>query len=477
MSLGARADLLHAEIIHAQRRGSDAPPLLLRAAGTLEKLDPKLSRETYLDAWSAALFVGRLGGAGGLLEVSDAVMTAPGAPDPSRACDLMLDGLAIAITRGRSAAEPMVRRGVTGFAGPDVSAEEMLRWGWLATAAAAWSWDFDACLQIATHAVQVARDAGALEVLPLAVNVLAQVRGFAGEFTTATQLSEEAAAVTEATGIPVVPWGALVVSGFRGREAEASQLIDGTIMAATAVEQGIAVHWAYWTRSVLMNAHGRYEEAVSAARKASDDSPELFASVWALSELIEAASRVGDAELASRTHARFAEHTLDSGADWALGLEARARALLAETNAAEPLYLEAIERLERTRLRVDVARSRLVYGEFLRRANRRVDAREQLRNAHEEFESIGCEAFAERARRELQATGETARKRSVETRDDLTPQEAQIAQLARDGLSNPEIGAQLFISPRTVQYHLSKVFSKLDISSRNQLGSVPVSRL
>jgi DNA-binding CsgD family transcriptional regulator len=465
----ARVDLLHAEIAYAQNRGSDAPPLLLRAARTLETLDPRLSRDTYLDAWSAALFAGRSASAGGLLEVSRAVTTAPGPPHPPSPCDLLLDGLAFVFTNGRPAAAPVLRRAATAFAGTEVSTEEVLRWGWLATAAAVWCWDFDTCLEVAARAVRLARRSGALEVLPVGVNVLAQACTLGGDFTTAALLISEAEAVTEATGTRVAPYGALVLAGFRGREAEASKLIDGTIKEATAGGQGIAVQYAHWANSVVMNARGHYKEALAAALEASDDTPELFVSTWALSELIEAASRTGTSELAASAHARLRKHTLASDADWALGIEARARALLTEDEAAEPIYLEAIDRLGRTRLRPELARSRLLYGEWLRRSNRRSDAREQLRNAHDAFVSMGAEGFAERTRRELVATGEKVRSRRDDTRDELTHQEEQIARLARDGLTNPEIGAQLFLSPRTVEWHLRKVFTKLGISSRKSL--------
>jgi DNA-binding CsgD family transcriptional regulator len=220
-----------------------------------------------------------------------------------------------------------------------------------------------------------------------------------------------------------------------------------------------------------MNSLGRYDLAQAAATEASEDTPELFVAMWSLSELIEAASRTGDTDVAAGALACLREHTEDSDSDWALGIEARGRALLAQGDEAERLYGDAIERLGRTRLLPDFARARLLYGEWLRRENRRSDAREQLRMAHEAFLSMGAEAFSERARRELLATGEKVRSRREDTRDELTPQEEQIARLARDGLTNPEIGAQLFLSPRTVEWHLRKVFSKLEISSRRELRS------
>ena len=462
----ARVDLLHAEVAYAQNRGSDAPLRLLRAAGRLETLDVRLSRDTYLDAWSAALFAGRLASAGSLLDVSQAVRAAPEPAHPPRPCDLLLDGFALVFTEGRLAATPVLRRAATAFAGTSVSPEEVLRWGWLATAAAVYVWDHDTCLGIATREVQIARDAGALEVLAVGVNVLGQATALSGDFGRAAQLVAEADAVIEATGARVAPYAALVLAAFRGQEAEGSKLIDATIAEATAGGQGTAVQYAHWAKAVLMNSLGRYEEAFAAAVAASDDTPELFVATWALSELIEAASRTGNADRASGALDRLLDSANASATDWGLGIAARSRALLSDGEVAEGLYREAIDRLSLTRLRTELARAHLLYGESLRRMGRRVDAREQLRTAHEMLAATGMEAFAERARRELLATGQKVRKRAAETRDELTPQEDQIARLARDGLSNPEIGARLFLSPRTVEWHLGKVFTKLGVTSR-----------
>jgi ATP/maltotriose-dependent transcriptional regulator MalT len=287
-------------------------------------------------------------------------------------------------------------------------------------------------------------------------------------------LVAEADSVIEATGTLVAPYGALVLAGLQGREAEASRLIDATIKTATAGGQGTAVQYAHWANSLLLNGLGRYPEAVTAAEEASDDTPELFVSAWAAAEMIEAATRIGDTELAGAALERILAATAVADTDWALGIRARSRALLSEGEDADRHYREAIERLGRTRLRPELARAHLLYGEWLRRENRRVDARAQLRAAHDQCLTIGMEAFAERARGELLATGEKVRRRTVETRDELTPQERQIAGLARDGLSNPEIGARLFLSPRTVEWHLRKVFAKLGIHSRRELaGALP----
>jgi DNA-binding CsgD family transcriptional regulator len=465
----ARVDLLQAYVAYAQNRGSDAPLLLLEAARTLEALDARLSRETYLDAWSAALFAGRLASAGNLREVSRAVSKAPEPAQPPRPCDLLLDGFALVFTEGRPAAAPVLKRAAMAFAGPEVSTEEVLRWGWLATAAAVYAWDYDTCLAVATRGVQLARDSGALEVLAVGVNVLGQAVTLGGDFARAAQLIAEADAVTEATGALVAPYGALVLAGFRGHEDEATKLIDTTIEQATAGGQGTAVQYAHWARAVLMNGLGRYEEALASATEASDDTPELFVSMWSLSEVVEAAGRLGHTKVAAGALVRLGEHTRASEADWALGIKARASALLSDGEAAERLYREAIDRLGRTRLRPEHARSRLLYGEWLRRANRRVDAREQLREAHQAFVSMGADAFAERTKHELLATGAKVRKRLGDTRDELTPQEEHIARLARDGRTNPQIGAELYLSPRTVEWHLNKVFTKLGITSRRGL--------
>lgn len=466
----ARVDLLRAEAAFSQSHGSDAPGLLLRAAKTLEPLDRELARETYLDAWSAALFAARFASAGSVYEVSREARRAPPATELPRPFDLLLDGLSLLLTDGRSVAGPILQRAAKAFAGDEADAEEVLRWGWLATIAAVVVWDYESCVGVASRGVQLARDAGALTVLAVALNIMAQAVALGGEFTRAAQLISEADAVTEATGTHVLPYAALYLGGYRGREAEVARLADDTVRAATAAGQGNAVGFASLAKAVISNGRGRYREACAPAQDASADIPELVVPMWGLIELVEAAARSGEIELAQSAVDRLAERNDLSANDWGLGVEARSRALLAEGDAAEALYREAIARLERTRLRPELARAHLLYGEWLRRENRRVDARAQLRTALEMLTEIGMEAFAERARNELLATGENVRKRTPETRDDLTAQERQIAQLASNGLSNPEIGMRLFLSPRTVEYHLSKVFRKLGVKSRRELG-------
>jgi DNA-binding CsgD family transcriptional regulator len=466
---GARAELLRGQIAFASSVGSDAPPLLLKAAKRLERLDVDLARETYLDAWGAALFAGRLATAGDLLEVSRAAGSAPPPTDPPRPSDLLLDGLAALITEGRAAAAPKLRRATSAFAAEEVSAEENFRWGWLTTVPSNVLWDDESWHVINLRQLQLARDAGALARLPIDLTASAILVAWRGDFARAAEAIAEADAVTEATQTQIAPFGAMLLAALRGREADASTLIDSVIKAATAGGQGIGVQYARWVAAILFNGLGRYEKALTAAQQASEESPELFLSAWALPELIEASVRSGDSQLGASALARLKEATAAAGTDWALGIEARSSALMSEGETAGSSYREAIARLGRTRLRPELGRAHLLYGEWLRREGRRVAAREQLRTAHEMLAAIGMEAFAERARRELLATGEKLRKRTVDTRDELTPQERQIAGLARDGLSNPEIGARLFLSPRTVEWHLKKVFAKLGISSRMAL--------
>jgi len=465
----ARADLLRGQVAFASSRGSDAPPLLLKAARQFEPLDMGLARETYLDALAAATFAGRLALGGGMREVAEAARMAPPPPGPTRGPDLLLDGLALLVTRGYPAGAPLLRRAVSAFRGTDVSREEGLRWLWLACHAAVLVWDYASGDVLSGRQVTLARDAGALIALPIAFYMRAGVHLFAGDFAEAAAMVAQAESVTEATGSSIAPYGALALAVFRGQEAQAAQLIQTATEDVGHRGEGEGLSVIQWAAAVLYNSLGRYEEALAAAQQASEDSPVVRFAGWALVELVEAAVRSGVPERAVGALQRLSGMARACGTDWALGAEARSRALVSDGDAAESRYREAIDRFGRAGLRVDLGRARLLYGEWLRRERRRLDAREQLRTAHDMLQAMGMEAFAKRARRELQATGETALKRTAGTRTGLTAQEAQIARLARDGLSNPEIGARLFISTRTVQYHLSKVFAKLDISSRSQL--------
>ena len=471
----ARVELLRAQIAFAVNRGRDAPPLLLAAAKRLEPLDATLARETYLDAFSAALFAGRLARGGGVREVAEAVLAADWEDSSRRsplARDLLLDGLAVLTTQGYAAAATTLKRALHAFRDEPMSEEDTLRWLWLACRIARALGDDASWDELTDRQVQLARNAGALSLLPIALIERFGVQLFVGDLDAAASLVAEAEAVVEATGSQLAPQGAIALAAWRGREAEASALIQASRQEVERRGEGLWLIATEWASAVLFNGLGRYEDALAAAEQAAEDLHELGLSTWVPTEFIEAAVRSGDPERAVGPLQRLQEISRAAGTDWALGVEARSRALLSDGAAAERLYREAIERLGRTRIRVALARAHLLYGEWLRRQRRRMDAREQLRIAHQLYSSMGMEGFAERARRELLAAGETVRKRSVRTRGELTAQEMQIARLASDGLSNPEIGARLFISARTVQYHLGKVFTKLAISSRGQLDRV-----
>jgi DNA-binding CsgD family transcriptional regulator len=465
----ARADLLRGQIALVSSAGRDAPGLLLRAAKRLEPLDRTLARETYLDAWGAAMFAGSLACGADIRDVSRAAEAAPQPERPSLFSDLLLDGLARLITDGLTTAAPALRRAVDAFRDEAIPLQKGLQWAALASAASAVLWDLDSWEEIITGQADRARAAGAYAALSFALQGQALAVTWCGTFAAAATSIAEADAVTEATRTRIAPYGAVLLAAYKGREDEAAALIETTTEHGIAGGEGLGVQFARWAMAILCNGLGRYHEAVRAARQASGDTPELFIAAWALPELIEAATRTGDTELARQALERLTEAANASNSNWGRGVEARSRALISEAELAESLYTEAIERLSRTRLRPELARAHLLYGEWLRREGRRVAARDHLRKAHDMLAGIGMEAFAERARRELIATGEKVRKRSDDTRDELTPQERQIARLARDGLSNPEIAAQLFISARTVEWHLGKVFTKLGISSRRQL--------
>jgi len=472
----ARVELLRAQIAFSSGQGSDAPPLLLSAARRLVPLDLDLAREAYMSAWGAALFAGYMAQAGGLREVSMAARSVPPPAHPPRWIDLLLDGAALAGTDGHAAAAPVLRRASLAFVSADTPVEERLPWSWVAMTSAIHLWDEDGWLAINAALIHLARDSGALEQVPIALEAHATAVMWCGDFPAAAAEIAEARLVAEATGTRVAPFAAMSLAALRGRESEATPLIEATIAAATAGGQGAAVTWARWVSAILSNSLGRYADAAAAAGQASQDMPGFFPGSWALPEFIEAAARTGDTRRAGAAVDQLAEITQPAGTNFGLGVEARCRALVSEGQAAEDRYREAVERLGRSRVRTELARAHLVYGEWLRRENRRTDARAQLRAAYDLLSDIGMEAFAERARRELLATGETARKRtapaSVAASQELTPQEAQVARLASEGLTNPEIGARLFISAHTAQYHLSKVFAKLGITSRGQLHRV-----
>ena len=464
----ARVALLRGQSALAEGFSSDVPPLLLDAARQLEPLDLELARETYGQAFAAAMF-GGAESADDLLAAGRAVRALPGPAGRPRAVDALLDGIAILVTDGRAAAGPTLLRAARAFAGHDVPVAECLRWGWFATAASNALWDDDGPRAVGARQVELAREAGALGHLPPILGALATATARAGDLATATSLIGEINVITEATGTRFPRNDEMLVLALRGREAEAEALITATLARAVDLRQGMAWTYARWAASILYNGLGRYEEARDAATAASAAQGDLSSAMRCLPELVEAASRTGSLDVAREAVERLAETTRPAGTDFGLGVEDRSRALVSEGDKAEELYRQAIHHLGCTRMRVDLGRSHLLYGEWLRREGRRVDAREQLRTAHRMFTEMGIEGFAERAGHELLATGARVRPRRPETRDDLTSQERQIARLARDGLSNPEIAARLFLSPRTVEWHLGHVFAKLEIRSRGQL--------
>jgi DNA-binding CsgD family transcriptional regulator len=464
----ARAALLRGQIAFASGGGSDAPALLVKAAKQFESLDAALARETYLDAWLAAVFAGRFADAGDLREVSLAARSAPPAKVP-RPPDLLLDALAVLVIEGRAQAAPRLRQIARVFAEEEVATAERLRWGFLAVVAALMVWDEQRWHAIEVRQLQACREAGLLAQLVIYVNSMAILTTWHGDFAAAASLVAEAEAIAAATGTHFAPFAAVWLAGFRGTETEATPLIEAVIEDSRAAGQGLGVQAPQRVSAVLSNGLGRYETALVQAQQASEQAPELFESGWALAELIEAASRTGQRKLAADALTRLAEATSVGRTDWGLGIYARCRALVSGGQDAEDAYREAVDRLSRTGFRPELARAHLLYGEWLRREHRRAEARVQLRTAHDICAAIGMQAFADRARRELLAVGGTAGTRTAGTRDQLTPQEDQIARLARAGLSNGEIAAQLFLSAHTVEWHLRKVFSKLQISSRLQL--------
>jgi DNA-binding CsgD family transcriptional regulator len=464
----ACVDLTRAQLAFASSRGNEAAPLLLAAARRFDPVNTKLARETYLDAFSAALFGARLNESIGVAEVAEAARAASRPADDEIApADLLLDAL-VALDEDYATAIAPCREALRRLTSDKISAEERLRWLWQGCVIALEVWDDESATVLSDHSVQMARDTGTLSELALALSAHTPLLVFGGDFSAAILEIAETQSVEQATGIRAAPYGALICAAWGGRTGEAPPLIDRTIREAGARGEGIGVAVSQYALAVLYNSQSQYEEAFAAAASASEHR-EAVVENWALSELIEAAARTGRTERATAALDRLSAKAGAAGTAWALGIEARSRALLSHGPVADRLHQEAIAHLARTRVRTELARAHLLYGEWLRREGRRVDAREQLRTAYDRFVGMGMEGFAERARGELMATGEKVRKRRPDTRDELTPQEEQIARLARDGLSNPEIAAQMFISAKTVEWHLGKVFTKLGIRSRRQL--------
>jgi DNA-binding CsgD family transcriptional regulator len=464
----ARAQLLYAQITFATTRGRDAPPLLLEAARRLEPLDTALARETYLEAFAAALSADRLARGGDAREIAAAVLAAGWEP-ATRATDLLLDGLALFTRDGYGAGTKALKDALRAFRDEQLSEEDELRWLWLACRIARALADDEAWNELTARHLSLARRAGAFSALPVALTDRVLVELFSGRLGLAMSLAAESDAVVEATGGHLSLRTSIVLANWRGRDAEAVALIEARREDVLQRGEGLWLAANDWGDAIRYNGLGRYDDALAAAERAAEAARGLGPSILLLAELVEAAARSAKAERATGPLAQLAEIAHAAGTDWALGTHARAAAMLAEGATAERLYREAIERLSRVKTCATLARARLLYGEWLRRQHRRVDAREQLRDAYSMLSEMGMEAFAERAHRELVATGETVRRRTVATLDELTPQEVQVARLAAVGQTNPEIAAQLFLSPRTVEWHLSKVFGKLGIGSRKEL--------
>jgi DNA-binding CsgD family transcriptional regulator len=449
------------------RRGGEAGRLLLSAARHLEPLDPELARETYLEALAGAMS-NDVEVVGGAAAVAKAARAAPTGTAPPRTVDVLLDAFAIRLTDGYAAAAPTLARALELLLA-DVSSEDVGRRLSASSSrdsniVALEMWDDEALHLLAARQVQVARDAGALVHLQFALSFLARTHMLAGELTAATLMIDEARMIAEATGNPALVNAPMILAAWRGHEAQASELIEATS------EEAAARRWTSnnYARSVLYNGLGRHDAARDAAWEAMQPDP-IGYGAYLVPELAEAASRTGDRALLEFALEWLSERTGVISSEWATGIEARVRALLSEGDVADSLYGESIAHLSGPRVRLELARTHLLYGEWLRRERRRLDARKQLRTALEAFTSMGAEAFAGRAERELLATGERARKRTVDTLDQLTPQEERVARLAAKGATNREIAAQLFISPSTVEYHLRKAFRKLDVKSRTQL--------
>jgi DNA-binding CsgD family transcriptional regulator len=470
----ATIDLLRAQISYNSSHGNKALPMMLAAARRLEPLDGNLARGTYLDALSAALFAGRLATGPGMRQVAEAVREASAPQVPGKA-DLLLEGMAVLYTDGYAASAPLLHRAVQAFGREDLTLDEAFHSAWVAAVAAVDLWDDVHWDILSQRHLDTVRHAGALSLLPLALASRAIFDIHSGNLAAAAALVAESHWVAEVTGgeNTLTPIPEAWLAAMRGHEKHAEQLIQDTLNAATALGQGVALNMMYSARACLCNGLGRYEDALTAAREAAADPLELGPTKWALAELVEAGVRSGNTDAAAGAFEQLSAMTRASGTELALGIEAARRALLHGDDTAEELYREALERLGHTRVRVELARAQLLYGEWLRRESRRADARAQLRTAHEALAAMGVEAFADRARHELAATGETVRKRAAQTSGELTAQEAHIARLAAEGLTSPEIAAALYLSPRTVEWHLRKIFTKLGVSTRRQLRRLP----
>lgn len=465
----ARLQLLRARIAFHRTRGGDATALLLDAARTLAPRDAALSRETYLHAFEASFHSGRLSDANGSRDTARAARDAPAAPTPPRTVDLLLDGLSVRFTRGYVASVPALRRALAAFRAPDGSSgDDDRRWLWMACHVAAMLWDDEAIYELASRDVELARRSGALATLPGALNALSSVLVLTGDLARAAELVAEERDITELAGAPPLPNARLILAAWSGAETETLELSDQLVSEATARGEGSTLGLAEVALAALHNGLGNHDRALAAARSPVEHDELTFSSI-ALPELIEAAVRAGRPELATEAMAQLSRRARASGTPWALGVEARSRALLSTGATAEEHYRDAIARLAQCRMATHRARAHLVYGEWLSREGRRRDAADQLRTSHDMLSRMGAEAFAARAARGLRHIGESPPTRGPHPTDELTPQELHIARLVATGATSAEVAGQLFLSPRTVEAHLRSIFRKLRIGSRRQL--------
>jgi DNA-binding CsgD family transcriptional regulator len=467
----AQLDALLGQIAFARNRGNEVSPLMLKAASRLEQVDPNLARDAYLDAMIAAIFSGHLAVEANVQAVAKAAL-AVSREGPARAPDLLLEGLSLLVTDGVSSGVAALKNALSAFRGDDLSTEERLRWSWVAGGTAGFIWDHDAWDLLTARQERLARDVGALSVLPITLSTRVGMCLFAGDVAAARSLADQVRIVTDASDNRQVPNPPLFLAAFHGDEAEVRRLTQIITRDARSKGEGLALTRGQWATALVCNSRGRYEEAFRAANEAVEDPNDFWYWGWATVEQIEAASRTNRIEEARSALQNLAESTDASGTEWALAVQARCRALLTDGADAEAFYKEAVDRLSPTRLRTDLARSRLLYGEWLRRRKRQREARDQLRGGYELFVECDMRGFADRAEAELLATGERARKRAVDTQVDLTPQESRISELAAEGATNQDIAEQLFISSATVEYHLSKIYRKFGIRSRAQLANV-----
>jgi DNA-binding CsgD family transcriptional regulator len=476
--LFARSELQRAKLAFAVSRGSDAPPLLLAAAKRLAELDRLLSRETYLEALMSSIIVGRLYGDehNSAAAIARAAQEAPPPPHPPRAVDLLLDGLVVRLTEGYVAAAPLLRNAIDQFVCEEALGKADPRWHDITNRVLLDLFDPDTYDSLTARQVDTLRAGGALALLPVALTTRAGMCATRGEFSDASALLEEAEVITTAIGAPAQRYIEPFLAASRGQEQLTLEFVQASIEGATRRGEGFAISVALYSAAILHNGLCHYSEALAACESALEHD-DLGMAGYVLVEMVEAATRCGATSTAATALERLIERTDELHTDSALGLAARSKALLTDGAAAEAEFLKAIGYLECSPLGFHLPRAHLVYGEWLRRTGRRVDAREQLGIAYQLFTAMHAEGYAERTRREIGATGEIIRKRSPGSKIELTTQERYILRLARDGHTNAEIAAQLFISSRTVEWHLSKIFVKLGVTSRRDLKRVTDERL